>query len=318
MYDYNFDPVGYDTNGDGLDDIWYTSADLDGDGYEESFIKMVDYNGDGQSDSVTIHTDTNGDGQYDTVSKAYDTTGDGVPDTMKIYTDTTGNGHPDGKAQVYAYNNDSGAFEPQYITTSVGGTMHYELDNFVPTDEYPKDISGLPYESMDYWQYQGDTGRCALYSQKFVIEELTGQDINIDEFADYAESHGWFSEDGGTTFLNTNKMLDAYGINNEMEFHKDVSDIENCLNSGGKVIVGIDADQIWYGKDSDIFSPMSGANHAVEVIGVDRTDPNNPMVILNDSGSPNGKGEMIPLETFEEAWESGDCQMIECYKNDMA
>ena len=100
-----------------------------------------------------------------------------------------------------------------------------------------------------------------------------------------------------------------------MSFHNSIDDIENCLNNGGKVIVSIDANEIWYGHDNNIFSPASSANHAVEVIGVDRSDPEHPMVILNDSGNPNGRGEMIPLDIFEATWGDGDSQMIACYPN---
>ena len=58
---------------------------------------------------------------------------------------------------------------------------------------------------------------------------------------------------------------------------------------------------------------MTVADHAVEVIGFDYSDPNNPMVILNDSGTPDGCGELVPLDVFVNAWEAGDCQMIECW-----
>ena len=53
-------------------------------------------------------------------------------------------------------------------------------------------------------------------------------------------------------------------------------------------------------------------NHAVQVIGIDYSNPDEPMVILNDSGTPDGCGEMVPLDTFLDAWEDGNCQMITC------
>ena len=99
-----------------------------------------------------------------------------------------------------------------------------------------------------------------------------------------------------------------------MSFHCTIQDIENCLNNGGKVIVSLDANEIWYGEDDNLFSPFSNANHAVQVIAIDRTDPSSPVVVLNDSGHENGKGSMIPMDVFLGAWEDGNCQMIECYK----
>lgn len=337
----------YDTNGDGNYDQMYMVADTDGDGYFETEViaedsdnngqfdhfvsamdtnrdgssdlveKSFDYNQDGQIDSVTTYVDTNHDGQYDNVSKAYDSTGDGEIDKMDVYVDNNGTGQPDSHL-VYDIDSTGQLIPAMAAGFEIGGTMYTDLENFQPNENYPEGISGDPVEAMTYWECQGDTNRCALYSQKFVIEELSpdGAEIDIEEFADIAKEHGWFTEDGGTTLFNMNNMLDYYGINNEMVFHQSISDIEDCLNEGGKVIVSIDCHEIWYGEDNNIFAPESSSNHAVEVIGVDRTDPDHPMVILNDSGSPNGRGEMVPLEVFEGAWEDGDCQMIKCYPSE--
>lgn len=319
MYDYDLlNYESYDTNGDGLDDFWTACFDTNGDGFADTFVKATDYNADGNPDSLTTYADTNNDGVFDAVTKVYDGDADGVVDTVKLFVDSDGNGFADGDPVIYKFDDADGTFMPIYQASSISGTTLFQLDNFRPNKTYPQDITGDPQASIEYWECQGNTNRCALYSQKFVIEELTGQEIDIDNFADVAKENGWFTEDGGTTFLDTNKMLDYYNVENKMGFHKEISDIENCLNDGGRVIVSIDADQIWTGKDSDIFSPYSGANHAVEVIGIDRTNPSSPMVILNDSGSPTGKGEMVPLDVFKETWESGDCQMIECYAQKVA
>ena len=307
--------VAIDTNHSGVVDTVIVYHDSTGDGNMDTVAKMHDYNQDGYIDSVNLHQDLNSDGQYEQLSKIYDSTGDGEIDTVDVYFDSNGTGHADGY-QAYSFDPSTGILIPTAAAGyEISGTYISELENFNPeavTD--PDAISGDPASSMEVWECQGPTNRCALYSEKFVIEELTEQDIDIEDFADVAKENGWFTEDGGTTFLNMNNMLDYYGIENEMTFHNNISDIENCLSNGGKVIVSIDCDEIWYGKENNIFSPESGANHAVEVIGVDRTDPENPMVILNDSGSPYGKGEMIPLDVFEGAWEEGNCQMIECYK----
>lgn len=306
---------GVDSNHSGQFDTFFVQQDTNGDGNIDVVQRSHDYNQDGQIDSVTTHTDTNNDGQFDYVSKNYDSTGDGQLDKMDVYVDVNGTGHAD-YHEAYDYDPSSGQLIPAMASDlEIGGTKYTELDTFSPSEEYPEGISGDPQESMAYWENQGDTNRCALYSQKFVIEELSqdGTKIDIEEFAQVAKEHGWFTEEGGTTFLDMNNMLDYYGINNEMVFHQSVSDIENCLNEGGKVIVSIDCHEIWYGEDNNIFAPDSSSNHAVEVIGIDRTDPEHPMVILNDSGSPNGRGEMIPLDVFEGAWEDGDCQMIKCY-----
>lgn len=307
--------VAFDTNNNGIVDTIEISHDSNGDGYCDTVVKMHDYNQDGVVDSINTHSDIDGDGQYELLTKEYDSTGDGEIDTVDVYFDVEGNGHAD-VHEMYAINPDSGELVPTAIADfEIAGTYSTELSNFNPDSDYnPEDISGNPAEAMEVWEFQGDTQRCALYSQKFVIEELTGQEIDIEDFVKEAKSYGWFTEDGGTTLLNMNNMLDKYDVENEMSFHNSVADIENCLNNGGKVIVSIDCHEIWYGEDNNIFAPDSGSNHAVEVIGIDHSDPENPFVILNDSGSPYGRGEMVPLDVFEGAWEDGDCQMVTCYK----
>ena len=129
-----------------------------------------------------------------------------------------------------------------------------------------------------------------------------------------AEEHGWFNEatGSGTTTLNMDKLLEYYGVDHQMSFDNDIDTLENALKNGNNVIVGVDSGQIWYGNENNIFSPETNADHAVQVIGIDRTDPDSPMVVLNDSGTPDGCGELVPLEVFENAWNAGDAQMIVC------
>ena len=303
-----------DTNNSGMADMVITQQDTTGDGNMNLVTKANDYDQDGQIDNVKIYSDYNADGRHEEVTKIYDSDGDGIMDKADVFTEGTGwGGHT--SHSTYAFNPSTGELIPSMASNfSFGGTYYTELDNFDPSSVSDYDlISGEPQSSIDYWEFQGDTNRCALYSQKFVIEEFTGQEIDIEQFAEEAARNGWFTEEGGTTYLNMSQMLDHYGIENEMKFHQSIEDIEECLNNGGRVIVSLDADQTWYGNNHDIFSPEDSSNHAVEVIGIDRTDPNNPMVILNDSGSPKGKGEMIPMDVFQEAWDSGDNQMIACY-----
>lgn len=302
-----------DTNNSGMADIAVMQQDTDGDGYFETINRYNDYNQDGEYDSVKTHEDLNADGAYEKLTKVYDSDSDGSPDTAEVFYDETGTGTTD-QHEVYAYDPGSGEIVPAAASNyTIGGTNWQELDQYDPATSDPDKVTGDPESSMEHWEFQGDTNRCALYSQKFVIEELTGQEIDIEEFAQVAKENGWFTEEGGTTYLNTNQMLDYYGVENEMKFHQSMEDIEECLDNGGRVIVSIDSDETWHGKDNNIFAPDSSSDHAVEVIGIDRTDPDNPMVILNDSGSPYGKGEMVPLEVFEGAWSEGDNQMIVCY-----
>lgn len=314
--------IGVDTDRTGEADTFVSQYDRDGDGEFETVVKSYDYNDDGLVDNELEYKDTDGDGNFDTFTERFDDDHDGIFDRATAHYDINGDGEedialqfrlgPDGTLVLVHDAND--AFDYDTVGALGNGLSWFPADNpqFTPNANYPEGITGDPASSLDHWQYQGENGPCALYSQMFVIEEFTGQHINMEEFQRTAEENGWYG--AGTSQLDMSRMLDAYGIENEMTFNSNFSDLEECLNNGGRVIVAIDAEEVWYhGNGGDIFSPAAGPNHAVEVIGVDRTDPLNPMVILNDSGTPDGRGEMVPLDTFMDAWADGRNQMIRCY-----
>lgn len=334
-----------DTDGDGVFDTMYTEIDTDGDGAVDTVVKSLDYNNDGNPDNINVFIDSDGDGVFDTTLKQFDSDGDGVIDTVRTFVDLDGDGvmdqqyegvyldtDGDGRFDTYVNRvdeNGDGVFEAVQIfnVDELSGELELvaiegdwnqrgfyidDIENYDPSRSNPDAVVGDPEKSMAEWECQGATNRCALFSQKFVIEEMTGKDIDIEEFADIAEENGWFTEDGGTSPLNMDKMLGLFGIDHEMSFNNDMDDIQKVLESGGKVIVAIDADEIWSGETDDLFAPEDGANHAVEVIGIDFTDPDNPMVILNDSGHEGGCGALIPMDVFVDAWEDSNFQMIAC------
>ncbi len=199
-----------------------------------------------------------------------------------------------------------------YDSNADNGMYYEELDRFNPADADKPGLFGDPEESMEYWECQGNTNRCALYAQKFIIEEVTGQEIDIEDLVDTAEQNNWFNEQEGTPILYMDKMLDEYGIEHTTQHGGTIEDIQECLNDGGNVIVAVDAGEYWYGENDQIFTPGEGPDHAVEVIGIDNSDPENPMVILNDSGVLDGSGLQVPLDTFLDAWEDGGNFMIAC------
>jgi hypothetical protein len=164
---------------------------------------------------------------------------------------------------------------------------------------------------MDCWHQQTHPDTCAVVSQEFVLEELTGKEFDEDQLREIAMENGWYTPGGGTSPDNVGNLLEYFGLDVAKYDSATVDNIEDALAGGDKVIVAIDADEIWTpGQDEfddEILGDLQGipgsdANHAVEVIGIDRSDPEHPMVILNDPGHPGGEGAMIPLDEFEDAW----------------
>ena len=344
-----------DTDHNGIFDESVTISDFDRDGSPDYVAKSTDYNQDGFADSLRIAAKSDVGGPFDTSIRMRDATGDGILDERLTQIDADGDGRADFIQRERLTDVDStghyhtkvvdidtdgdGVFEqtgekmaaedgdqrvpmtglPGLATSEYDGESMpvTELGNFDPSLSNMDKVIGDPVSAMEKWECQGSTGRCGLYAQKFVIEEFTGKDIDMGEYLKVAKDNGWFGEGDGTAALNMNKMLDQYGIKNEMTFHNSLEDIEASLSRGERVIVSIDADEIWYGEKDNVFTPfdaegLDSANHAVEVIGIDKTDPDNPMVVLNDSGTPAGRGELVPADIFCDAWDDGNCQMIRC------
>lgn len=303
------DVTAVDTDANGIYDTFVTTADNNCDGLADAMSITHDYDQDGRPDNIRMYADRNGDGDFDTVIKMHaDSVNPDVAYNAEIDIDYDGDHRSD-----YHYEDTIPADSPyadyQFTPTSMGSAAaDGTFDPDTPSDQ----VSGEPAKDMDVWEFQGPTNRCALYSQKFVIEQLTGQDIDIEDFADIAKENGWFTEDRGTMSLNMNKMLEYYHIDHDVVYDSNMEDLESALNNGEKVIVSVDSGQIWEGESNDIFSPATTSDHALEVIGIDYSTPGEPMVILNDSGHPNGCGEMVPLSIFEDAWSAGDHQMIVC------
>lgn len=301
-----------DYNQDGVIDMERMLMDTNGDGILDTSVVTHMDNTDNQVVSTTeINTDLTGDHSADLSGKivTLDTTGDGVPDMVELYyADANGNF---GEPETMSYDEYLTLNELDYST---GSDIPAPFGQFDPNTDSDL-VIGDPSADMENWEFQGNTGRCAIYAQKFAIEQITGQEIPIEELVSVAEENGWFDESkgGGTTSLNMTKLLDYYNVDNDLSFDNDISDLEKALNDGNKVIVSIDSDQVWSDAPNDIFVPEYSSDHAVEVIGIDKSDPDQPMVVLNDSGHPNGCGELVPLDVFENSWEAGDSQMIVCY-----
>ena len=334
--------ISYDTDHNGMMDT-VMGVDMNEYGQQVDTYESYDYDQDGRMDMTKLYVDNTGDGEFDQVTTTHlDTSDSDVVMTMDTqidlsgnhqadqginmqFIDQTGNGEPDivhleltdGQGNVLeqqdmAYEEFINMNQMNYSSACMGENLAAQ---FNPDATDPDAVAGTPAEDMEHWEYQGQTGRCAIYAQKFAIEAITGREIPIEELVAVAEENGWFvpGENEGTVSLNMDKLVEYYGVENEMSFNNDIESLEEALNDGHKVIVSVDSGQIWQGEENDIFSPETTADHAVEVIGIDRTDPENPMVVLNDSGTPNGRGELVPLEVFENAWSAGDSQMIECW-----
>jgi uncharacterized protein YvpB len=105
----------------------------------------------------------------------------------------------------------------------------------------------------------------------------------------------------GTSVEDLVVLLQKYGIQSQLTTGNTMEGLEQDLAGGRKVIAALNAETIWnYPRGQ---GNRTEADHAVVVTGVDtRTD----IVHLNDSGTPNGRDEQIPMATFAQAWATGN------------
>ncbi|MBS9534126.1 C39 family peptidase [Mycobacterium sp. M1] len=169
---------------------------------------------------------------------------------------------------------------------------------------------GDPEAAAAYWRYQHQED-CGLMAIADVVGQLTGHEplqigIELRGLFSKSQTHqGSIYEFDGTSPGDMVVLLQQYGIASDLTTGNTMSQLEQYLGAGHKVIAGLNAETIWnYPPDQ---GQHTSADHAVVVTGVDTA---NNVVHLNDSGTPTGRNEQIPTATFEQAWATGDNLLI--------
>ncbi len=168
-------------------------------------------------------------------------------------------------------------------------------------------LYGDPQTAATYWRYQHQED-CGLMAVADVVGQLTGHEpsqvgIEMRGIFTPSSSHGgdvYFFD--GTSPQDMVGLLQHYGIQSDMTTGNSLDTIEQDLTGGHKVIAALNAETIW-----NISGSRTTPDHAVVVTGVDTA---NNVVHLNDSGTPNGRDEQIPLNVFSQAWATSNDLLI--------
>ena len=195
------------------------------------------------------------------------------------------------------------AVEDANYSATFDDTVWYTLD----TSWNPSDFDGWgnPFEDADCWQRQESSTSCAVVAQIGVYESITGNEISEAEACQIAQENGWYDPESGTSGENIGKFLEYWGIPTKQRYDATLVDIADALERGDKVIVGLDANEIWYpARDPQTGSPIeqSNAGHAVWITGIDPEPDGSFKIILNDSGTADGQMKAVDAEDFLNAW----------------
>lgn len=169
---------------------------------------------------------------------------------------------------------------------------------------------------------QGNEGVCAIRSQQIILRDY-GIDISLEELKQFAIQNGWYdpSGEGGTPMGAVGALLASCGVEVRQDINCTVYDLVNELAQGHRIIVGVDANELWADRSGSLIDKTTAwfedvfngeqANHALVVAGVEvnPNDPEDVKVILTDPGTGDLRIEYT-LDQFMDAWDDSDCFMV--------
>jgi Peptidase_C39 like family len=169
---------------------------------------------------------------------------------------------------------------------------------------------GNPQAAAPYWHYQiGED--CGLMAVADVVGQATGREptqVGIELRGVFTKSeahHGGIYRFDGTSPEDMVVLLGQYGVQSQLTSGNTMQALEQDLAGGHKVIAAVNAETIWNYPAGQ--GQRTEPDHAVVVTGV---DTGADVVHLNDSGTPNGRDERLPMATFTRAWATGNNLLI--------
>lgn len=183
---------------------------------------------------------------------------------------------------------------------------HYFNAADMHTDSIIGDVAPFPnVMSHDIIQHQSDT--CAIKSQQIILHSF-GVDIPEEILTIEATSKGYYIPGRGSNSQDVGSLLEDHGVSTHSKSNATIYDLMFELAQGHKIIVGVDADELWRPSFyNDLFGEQ--ANHALIVTGIDTSNPFDTRVILTDPGTGD-VARSYPVAQFMDAWHDSACFMV--------
>ncbi|WP_195208433.1 MULTISPECIES: hypothetical protein [Bacteroides] len=164
---------------------------------------------------------------------------------------------------------------------------------------------------FDYNIFQGQEPICAIRSQEMILRDF-GIQIPKEELTAYATEQGWY-HGNGTKPSDVGNLLETCNIGTHSQHCDSVYDLINELKDGHRVIVGVDAHELWAEPGSaeyEYYRNLTNADHALIVtsVNIDPLNPENSTVVLTDPG--NGSIMEYDFEKFAHSWKDSKYFMM--------
>ena len=183
----------------------------------------------------------------------------------------------------------------------VGELTREALDAQNPESE----MHGRPWYDLRFWDHQMLSFNCGVVVQKMILNAY-GIPLTEGELTEIAIDRGWLTE-GGMSPADVGKLLEHFGIETHAVVGATVDDLIAELQQGHCVIVAVRGNDLFFPDDpiEEVLDEFDGdaADHVVWVTGIDNSDPDNPIIYVNDSGNPDGAGRAYTLDEFVDGWE---------------
>lgn len=178
--------------------------------------------------------------------------------------------------------------------------------------EYP--ISKPEYDIVSDYAAQAGRKLCVIYAEHYILQAF-GYSISLDELLSIAKQNKWIKHQG-IQFKNIGKLLEYFSVEVERKTHASLADLQNALQQGHQVIVGVDAGELFAismlkkieEKIEDWFEQHP--DHALIVTDVKLiSESNGKITVLNIDGD-QAKSWTIPVAQFMDAWEDSNNYMV--------
>lgn len=177
--------------------------------------------------------------------------------------------------------------------------LEHVTDHSAHASEIPNAVFGDPIGDQRYWHHQTGDYTCAVEAQASILECLTGEKVSELDAAVESAAMGLLTT-SGTLPDHVGEWLKFRGVECHENDNGTFLDVIRELRDGNKVIIGVNSDSLWHSQDSLNAFASQAKDHAIWLTGVDASDPHHVKVTINDSGKPDGAGNVYDLHDLED------------------